>query len=310
MEASSEQRAALLKPLRLQHVLKHSLVIFTKYMEWLRSHLLRHYKNRYGLEALNNPCNYVGIHAAFDRFFASLAGNTNTNSAWALEPLRKSTKGALPAPGSTAADNSTVIADTVASLESAQSKEHPKKTRYLSPERAVRPTPPRWSKRTRSNSKLSPSQTQLPVFKTPEDKEVGTITGVICHQIWMRYTPWIVQPSRTSSSEFATPFHAFSYHGKWKRYTCTYNSYTIAYECSRGVRSNEFGWKDPLVCNKEVYASIMIHHPRLSLGLRKRNSKATSQPLQCPPKRRQRLWRKLLETKKAASQEKKSRYVL
>jgi len=156
MTASIARRAALLKPLELEWILKDSLVILADYVDTMRQDLLDHYKDRYGVDKLNDPCNYVGIHSVFEGFLASLAA-LSTGSAWVSEPLIKS-KVALAAPAPTTTDHSIAIADAAANMESAHSKERPKQTRHLSPQHAIRPIPSREPIHTRTYSKLSSSE--------------------------------------------------------------------------------------------------------------------------------------------------------
>jgi len=137
MHASIERRAALVKPLELEFVLKDSLSTFAEDMEEIRKALFVHYKHRDEPAKLNNPCSYTNIHDTFQQFFDMFVDDKD--SSWASEPLIQS-KGSTEAHGATT-DDGAVSTDEAKISESERKLDEPEPL-LSAPQRHIRPTPP------------------------------------------------------------------------------------------------------------------------------------------------------------------------
>jgi len=155
MRGSPERHALFTESrldVKLRSVLKNSILGLADEMEDMRHYLMLHYGHRYGIEKLNNPCQYTGIHGVFDGFFLSLADRKD--STWPSEEPLLGYTGSMEAPGAPATDDATPTAGT---SDSAQPEKQPDQPRIAAPKRVIRLISSRESIRTRSRSKLTES---------------------------------------------------------------------------------------------------------------------------------------------------------
>jgi len=151
MHASIERRAALIKPLQLEFVLKDSLSTFAEDMEEIRKALFIHYKHRDEPAKLNDPCSYTDIHDSFQQFFDLL--KDEMDSSWASEPLVQS-NGFTEAHGATTSDGAVSTDEAEVSVY----EENLDEPLPSAPQRRIRRTAPRDPIITSFNGNLLQSQ--------------------------------------------------------------------------------------------------------------------------------------------------------